>query len=422
MDGRPDNPKRMTEPPIGRNRDFILLQAGQLLSKAGSGMSGIAFPLLVLGITHSPVQAGIVQAARFTPFVLFGALAGVAADRFNRRRLMLGADLVAAGALGSIVLALWLGQPTFWQMLAVGLIDGATSVVFGAAYSGAFRSVVPRQQLPAAASIEQTRASVVRLGAPPLGGALFSVARILPFIGDAISYAFSMLAVLLIRTPFQEARSAESTGVRKDLVEGIRFLWNVPFLRVSALMTAASNFTFSAGQFAVIVLARRDGYSSASIGLLVALVGATTLAGSIVSPLIRRVLSMRAILLSEFWASFGILAFMVWPNAIVLGVAIAGQAFCFPNTDVVLASYRYAITPDRLTARVTTAASNIAVIAMPLGPLVAGLMLASVSPRTTVLAVGAVSMVAAVIGTLSRAIRDLPPLSEVVSAQPAEGG
>jgi hypothetical protein len=231
-----------------------------------------------------------------------------------------------------------------------------------------------------------------------------------------------MISVMLIRKPFQEARSTVRTSVRNDLVEGLRFLWNVPFLRMSALMTAASNFTFSAGQFAVIVLARREGYSSGSIGILVALVGATTLAGSLASPLIRRVLSLRAILLSEFWASFGILAFIIWPNAAVLAVALAGQAFCFPNTDAALASYRYAITPDRLTSRVTTAASNIAVIVMPLGPLIAGLMLASTSARTTVLVVSAASMIAAVIGTLSRAIRDLPPLSEVVSAEPSEVG
>ncbi|MGE0599312.1 MAG: MFS transporter [Dehalococcoidia bacterium] len=412
----------MSTAPIGRNRDFILLQSGQLLSKAGSGMSAIAYPLLVLGITHSPAQAGIVQAARLAPFLLFSTLAGVLADRTNRRRLMILSDLVSATALATIVLAIVIGEPTFWQMLAVGFIDGAASVVFGAAYSGAFRAVVPRQQLPAAASIEQTRASAVRLAAPPIGGALYAVARILPFLGDVITYGFSMLSISLMRTPFQEERPPEQASVKKDLVEGLRFLWNVPFLRMSALMTAASNFTFSGGQFAVIVLARREGYSSGAIGLLVALVGATTLAGSLASPLIRRVLSLRAILLSEFWAAFGLITFLIWPNAVVLGAALACQAFCFPNTDAALASYRYAITPDRLTSRVTTAASNIAVVAMPLGPLVAGLLLDSVSVKTAVLVVASASMVAAVVGTISRGIRDLPPLAEVVSAQPAEAG
>ena len=81
----------------------MLLQAGQLLSRAGSGMSGVAYPLLVLAVTHSPAQAGVVQAARFAPFVLFGTLAGVAADRYDRRRLMILADIASAGALASLV-------------------------------------------------------------------------------------------------------------------------------------------------------------------------------------------------------------------------------------------------------------------------------------------------------------------------------
>ena len=403
--------------PLRRNRDFALLQAGQLLSRAGSGMSGIAYPLLVLAVTHSPAQAGLVQAARFAPFVALSALAGVAADRYDRRRLMIWADIAGAAALASLVAAIALDRVTFWHMFVVGLIDGCATVVFGAAYSGAFRAVVSRHQLPAAASVEQARASTVRLAAPPIGGVLFGFGRLVPFLADAVSYAFSTVSILLMRTPFQAERATVRTTVREDLVQGVRFLWSVPFLRMSALMTAASNFTFSAGQFAVIVLARREGLSSAAIGLLIALVGATTLAGSLASPLIRRVLSMRTILLSEFWASFGILAFVIWPNVYVLAAALATMAFCFPNTDAVLASYRFAITPDRLTARVTTTASNIAVIAMPLGPLAAGLMLDSVSVRVTVLALTLSSMAAAVLGTTSRSIRDLPPLDEVLAAE-----
>jgi hypothetical protein len=333
---------------------------------------------------------------------------------------MLCADAASAMALASLALAIALGNVTLWHMVVVGFVDGSGAVLFGAAYSGAFRSIVPRRQLPAAASVEQARASTVRLSAPPLGGLLFGFARVLPFLADAISYAFSTLSVLLIRTPFQDERASRDSSVRQELVEGLRFLWKVPFLRMSALMTAASNFSFAAGQFAVIVLARREGFSSVSVGLLVSLVGVTTLAGSLASPLIRRVLSLRAILLSEFWASFGILSFLVWPNPYVLGSALAAQAFCFPNTDAALASYRYAVTPDRLTSRVTTAASNIAVLAMPLGPLVAGFMLDSVPARLTILALTTSSMLAAVVGTLSRAIRDLPPLEDVVAVPASE--
>ncbi|MDX6486210.1 MAG: hypothetical protein QOF43_1363 [Gaiellaceae bacterium] len=410
--------------PLRKNRDFVLLQAGQMLSTAGSSMSGIAYPLLVLAVTHSPAKAGLVQAARFAPLVLLSLLAGVAADRYDRKRLMIGADVVAAAAMGTLIVAIVLHRVSFGQLLAVGFVDGCAGVVFQAARNGAFRSVVPRHQLPAAASIDQARSSAVRLTAPPIGGALFGVARILPFVADTASYVFSTVSLLLMRTPFQETRERDSSSLRAQLAEGLRFLWNVPFLRTSALMITASNFGFTAGQFAVIVLAKRQGLSSAAIGGLFALVGVTTLAGSLASPLLRRVLSLRAILLSEFWAAFGVLAFVAWPNVYVLAGALAAQAFCFPNTDAALVSYRYAMTPDRLTSRVSTAATNIAVLAMPLGPLLAGFLLDAISARVTVVLLMGAGMVAAVAGTLSRSIRDLPPLSEVVtpSASPAEAG
>ena len=79
----------MTEPvPLRRNRDFLLLQAGELLSTFGSAMSTIAYPLLALALTGSAAKAGYVGAIQFAPIVLLSAAAGVASDRFDRRTLM----------------------------------------------------------------------------------------------------------------------------------------------------------------------------------------------------------------------------------------------------------------------------------------------------------------------------------------------
>jgi len=414
----------MSLTPLRKNRDFMLLETGQLLSTAGTNMTAIAFPLLVLSETHSPAKAGLVQAARFVPMVLFSLPAGVAADQRNRRRLMIGSDAVSALAIGTLVAAIAIDHVSFLLMLAVAFVDACASVFFSAAKSGAFRAVVPRQQLPNAASVEMGRASTVRLAAPPIGGALFGIARILPFVADLASYSFSTLSVLLMRTPFQEKRERDTSPLRSQLAEGFRFLWNVPLLRVSAIMIGVSNFGVVACQFALIVLARREGLSSAAIGGLVALTGLTTLAGSIASPLLRRVLSLPHILLSEFWAVYGVVAFLIWPNVYVLAAALAVQAFCFPNTDAAINAYRYAMTPDRLVARVVTVATTIVVAVMPLGPLVAGLLLDNVSERLTIFVLTAGTMIAAVVGTLSRAVRDLPPLEDVVtpSASPAEAG
>ena len=178
---------------------------------------------------------------------------------------------------------------TLWVILVVAFVDSTASVFYNAASRGAFRSVVPIAQLPAAASAVQARSAIVRLSSPPIGGVLFGLARSLPFIADAVSYAFSTGSVLLMRTRFQEQREpARATTLRQQLVEGILYFMRIPFLRATIAMIAVSNFTIAGIQFGVIVLAKRDGLSSAAIGGFVALVGATTLLGSLASPIFRR--------------------------------------------------------------------------------------------------------------------------------------
>jgi hypothetical protein len=407
--------------PLRRNRDFMLLQAGQLLSTFGSNMSGIAYPLLVLAVTHSAAKAGYVGAVLFAPMVAFNLVAGVAADRFDRRRLMIAADVVGAAALGLLAGLVVTHHAAFGLILVVAFVDSTAAVFFRAGQSGAFRSVVPLAQIPAAASATQARSAIVRLSAPPVGGALLGVARSLPFLADAISYAFSSASLLLMRTRFQEERERDTAPLRRQLREGISFLAGVPFLRTTMLMIAVSNFAVSGTQLALIVLAKRDGLSSATIGGFVALTGATTLLGSVASPLFRRVLSLRAILLSEFWAAVGYASFLIWPNVYVLAVAFASQAFCFPNTDSAVAGYSYALIPDRLLGRVMSTSNTLRALVVPLGPLAAGLLLSAVSPRETVGVLMGVTLTAAVVGTFSSSIRGAPPLDELTTAGASRG-
>src|SRR5688572_7005158 len=82
----PSYDRRVTVP-LWRNRDFVLLEAGRLLSSAGNQISFIAYPLLALAETGSPAKAGLVSFARLLPSLLFSLLAGVAADRYDRRKL-----------------------------------------------------------------------------------------------------------------------------------------------------------------------------------------------------------------------------------------------------------------------------------------------------------------------------------------------
>ena len=117
----------------------MLLQIGQLLSSAGTSSTSIAFPLLVLAVTHSPAKAGIVAFARSLPSVLFALPAGLAADHWSRRRLMIAADVVRVLAIGSLAATILLDRVAFWEIVAVAFVEGSGAAVFFGARPGALR-------------------------------------------------------------------------------------------------------------------------------------------------------------------------------------------------------------------------------------------------------------------------------------------
>jgi MFS family permease len=400
--------------PLRRNRDFTLLQLGQALSTLGSQTSAIAYPLLVLALTHSPAQAGLVGFARLIPYPLFVLAAGVVVDRLDRRRVMIVSDLVRTVAVASIVVGLALDTLTVTQIAIVAFIEGTAFAFFNVAEIGALRSVVPAPQLPAAAAVEQARLSSVVLVGPPLGGFLFGLGRAIPFVVDAISYAFSLLSVLAMRTPFQEAREDEQPRrLRSEVAEGFAWLWRHAFLRTCALLFAASNFGWEALFLIFVVAARQQGLEAGTIGVLIAGFGAASLLGSLLAPRMQRRLSMRTIVVGELWLGLGVLAFVVEPNVWVLLAGVVPAALLNPMLNATIIGYRVAVTPDRLQGRVTSVARLLAFSGAPVGPLLAGLLLESYSPRQTVALLGLWFGVLALWASLARPIRQAPSLAEL---------
>ena len=216
-----------------------------------------------------------------------------------------------------------------------------------------------------------------------------------------------------MRTPFQEAREVDTATLRAQIAEGFRFLWSHPFLRTCALLFGFGNFIFPGVLVVIVVVGTAQGLSSAEIGALTAIFGAALLVGSALSPLFRRVFSVRRILLLELWTWTGSALFVIWPSVYVLAASTIPQALTIPSTDSVVHGYRIAMTPDRLVGRVNGAAANISLAVSPLGPLAAGLLLSAVSPRATVAMFAAAGLVLALWGTLSPSIRKAPSLDEL---------
>ena len=177
-------------------------------------------------------------------------------------------------------------------------------------------------------------------------------------------------------------------------------------MRTSTFLYGIGNFSIPGMILVLIVVAEQDGLTSGQVGLLLSVFGAGTLLGALASPLFRRALPVRTIMLLEFWSGLGAAAYLVVPSVWVLLAALTIQGITLPVTNSVVDSYRLAIIPDRLLGRVETVAGQIGLAIAPLGPLVAGVLLSSTSPRVTVACFLVFSATLVVWGMLSPALKN----------------
>jgi MFS family permease len=219
-----------------------------------------------------------------------------------------------------------------------------------------------------------------------------------------------------MRTPFQEERERSGTRLRSEITEGLRWLWDHSFLRTCALLFGVGNLVFPGLSLVIVVVGTRDGLTGGEIGLITAVFGVCLLAGSALSAFSRRTFSVRTILLMELWTWSGCAVFLIWPSVYVLAASILPTILAVPSTDSVVHGYRTAMTPDRLIGRVDSAARTISLLAAPLGPLLAGVLLSATSERWTVGIFALFGLVLALWGTLSESIRNAPSLTDLEHA------
>ncbi|MFI1567902.1 MFS transporter [Streptomyces sp. NPDC020490] len=399
--------------PLSRNRDFTLLWISQLASVLGSRMAYVAYPLLVLSLTGSPVMAGLIGTVRAAPQWILGLPAGLIADRVDRKRLMLTCDLVCLIALTTLVVGLATDLLTYPQVVVVALVEGSAAVLFSPAEVAALRHVVPASQVRAATARNESREYGAMLAGPSLGGALFAVSRFLPFLGDALSYLVSFLTVSAIRTPFRStpARGKETGGIIRGIGVGLSWLVRQRFLRASVLMVAASNMVGNAMPTLLIVTAHAHGSSPALVGAVLTLSGAGGLIGSVVASWAADRVSATTVVLGFPWVWAALLPLLFLPGGVVvMGVVFGLMLAVAPLWNSVISTYRIVLVPDQLQGRVDSACRFFTQSVSLLSPLMAGVLLEYAGTTTTIVSMLAWMVLLGVVGLVMPVLRNPPPL------------
>jgi predicted MFS family arabinose efflux permease len=288
--------------------------------------------------------------------------------------------------MATIPVALALGHLFILQIYLVSLIEGTLFVFFNLAEVACLPRVVAKEQLPAASAQHEVSFGITALVGPSIGGALFSAARMLPFLADAVSYAASVGSLFLIRTEFQQERAASQHNIWVDIREGLTWLWKHPLIRYMAILTGGYNLIFAGNALIIIVLAQHQHASSLTIGLIFAAGGIGGLIGAIIAPFLQKRLSFaQAIIGVTCLTVIAVPLYAVAPNAVALGAVSVFNAALGPVYNVVQFSYRLALIPDALQGRVNSVFRLIAFGGQPLGLALTGLLIQNVGVIQTVL-------------------------------------
>ena len=256
-------------PALWRNKNYMLLWSGQVVSTVGSSASQIIYPLLILALTDSPAAAGIAASMRALPYLLFSLPVGALVDRRDRKRVMIWSDIGRVLAVASIPVALAFDALSLPQLYAVSFIEGALFVFFNIAEVTALSRVVPAVQLPQAAAQNEAAFGAAGIIGPSFGTILFqTLGRSAPFIAYAVSFAVSAISVVLIKADFGKAAPPPSRGLLHEIGEGLRWMWQMPLIRTMAFLTGGLNMVNAAAPLILIVIARNLGASAAEIGLI----------------------------------------------------------------------------------------------------------------------------------------------------------
>lgn len=395
---------------LSHNRDFTALWIGQTISELGTQMSLFVFPLVAWQISHSALATGLAAASSMTGNVLALLPAGILADRVHRAQMMRWASGVGALAFATLVIAGALGQLTIAHLVIVGLISGGCAGTFGPAETSAVRSVVPEEQLATALSQNQAREHVAGLLGGPLGGVLFAITRWLPFVADAVSFVVSWVMVGRIRTDLSPIEHAgPRPRARDELREGFAFVWDRPLYRVLMIWSALVNLILNALFFLAVLRLIQAGFSSTVLGLTEAAAGLAGLLGALVAPTVIDRFRTGSLTITIAWISIPMSIPMIWFNhPIAVVIAIGGTLFLNPAGNAGIGAYRMATTPVGLQGRVASASRFASMIVMPLAPLLAGGMLATLGgPDAMALLLLATAAVAMIV-TLSASVRAVP--------------
>ncbi len=392
---------------LGQNRDFRTLLVGQGISAVGDAVSFTALPLLVLALTGSGLAMGIVGVLQSIPDLVFGMVAGVLADRMDRRRMMLLADLGRAALTALIPLSYIVGVPTMAVVFLVAPPMSVLRSLFLAAFTSSLPNLVGRSQLGRANSIFEAIYSFGYIIGPGIAGLLVATIGAGQTIAiDAASYAVSAAALFLVRRPLTVLRDRPPLDLVAEIREGVGYVVAHRTLRDAIAFWGTISVVSAALVPALAFLVVKErGLDPSALGLVLSGYGLGTFLGAIATSRLRLRRAGLLLLGGNLGRGVALLAVVAIGSLISMVVTAAIAGFIDSVVLITYITLRAALSPDELLGRIGSASRTLSLGLQPVGFIVTGLLIDAIGGGLTLATIAIALIVASVLFAVSAPLR-----------------
>ncbi|MGH2443098.1 MAG: MFS transporter, partial [Chloroflexota bacterium] len=354
--------------------DFTIFWIGQLISLTGTWIQTVAQQWLVLKLTGSPFDLGLLVAVQFTPLLLLSLIGGAITDRVSKRNLLLLTQVInlfLALALGLLVST---GVVRFWHVLVFAALLGTVNAFYTPARQSFVADLVDRDSLLNAVALNSTLFNGARVIGPAIGGLLVAnLGLALNFYLNAASFVAVIVGLLLIAAR-PVTQTSERQSIARNVGEGLRFIADSPSVyTILALVGVASLFAFNFTTLIPVVADNVLHVGSSGFGFLMAAMGTGSLIGAISlafmnrSDMTRRFIYTGAFVFTVTEIFFGLSKSYGLSLALLVLVGLASNFFTTTANTTVLSS-----TPRNLQGRVMSVYSLLFLGVTPFGSLLSG--------------------------------------------------
>jgi MFS family permease len=396
----------MSEKPVGyaqllrQNRPFRLLWGGQLVSNLGDWFNNVAVLALVFDLTRSGLATGLLIIASTLPAFVLTPFAGVVVDRFDRRRIMMSADLIRALlALGMLLVRT---ADQIWLIYIFSALLITFSSFFGPALNSAIPNLVSKEELISANALSSSTWGLMLAVGAAAGGLVIAIAgRDLAFVVNSLSFAVSAATIFLIRRPFGQSVSDHAAS-SKQASTWLAFRDSLAFARtnpqVGASLMIKVGWGLAAGVILLLTIFAQGVFQVGDVGIGW-LYSARGL-GALIGPYLARplvgydmALMRRAVLVSYFVTGVAYLGFTAapafWLAAVAVLIAHIGGGIIWTLSSTML----QLLTPDRLRGRIFATDFGLVTITNALSTFGVGVALERWDPRSVALTMSLIFIV-----------------------------